>query len=68
MKEYGDNMLILAQQMEKDLKEPPLHQPSPQPEPKRYVFIVDKIYQYLIIIKVIKIMIPLLLAWEWSNS
>jgi len=34
MKEYGDSMLTLAQQMEKDLKEPPLHQPSPPPEPK----------------------------------
>jgi len=45
MKEYGDTMLTLAQQMEKDLKEPPQHQPSPQPEPKgMYIFIIDKIY------------------------
>jgi len=46
MKEYGDTMLTLAQQMEKDLKEPPLLQQSPQPEPKG---------TYLLLIKFINI-------------
>jgi len=46
MKEYGDNMLILAQQIKKDLKEPSLHQLSPQPEPKG---------MYLLLIKFINI-------------